>query len=133
MDKLLELTEKIESLRDISNDSTNGLREYNLQQGNAITSTVYQSKDVAIAIGIFGKGTIFPWHRHGVSLEQLTVYKGEITVITEEAKHTLKIGDTLILLPGQYHMLKVNEDSKMLITTIPPDFDAVARIISNGR
>lgn len=133
MRKLEEIIEKIVALKDISSDSSTGLREYRLEQGTAFTATVYQSEDIALAIGFFSEGTIFPYHRHDKSKEVLVVYKGDMTVITDTRKVSLNVGESVELEPGEGHMLKIKKDSKLLVITIPPDFDAVARIGENGR
>lgn len=133
MEKLLELTEKLVTLGSISNDSTTGLREYKLKRGSGLTSTIYQSDDVAVAIGYFSQDAIFPPHCHLNSTEILTVFKGEMSVITDKRVVTLIAGQVIELVPGEVHMLKFHATTKLLITTIPPDFEAVAKIKSNGR
>jgi len=133
MEKLLAITEKLVTLSSISNDSTTGLREYKLKRGNAFTSTIYQSDDIAVAVGHFSWDAIFPPHCHPNSTEILVVYKGNMSVITDRRNVTLSTGQSIELEPGEIHMLKFHESTKLLVATIPPDFEAVAKIISNGR
>ena len=87
-----------------------------------------------MAVGVFSKGTIFPVHNHPNSIEILTCFKGKMTLITDEERIVMEIGDTIRLEKGVNHMFHVHEDLKMVVVTIPPDFDAMAKIQKiNGR
>ena len=135
MEKLLKLTEQLIELSSISDDSASGLREYQLETGLAFTSTVYQSPNVSMAIGVFSKGTIFPLHNHPNSMEILICFKGKMTLVTDDERLEVEAGDTIKVHKGINHMFHVHKDLKMVIITIPPDFDAMAKITDkdNGR
>lgn len=134
MEKLLKLTEQLIELGSISEDSASGLREYQLESGMAFSSTVYQSPNVSMAIGVFSKGTIFPLHNHPDSVEILICFKGKVSFVTDDERLEVEAGDTVKIHKGINHMFHVHEDLKMVIITIPPDFDAMAKIEkANGR
>ncbi|MHC4646514.1 MAG: cupin domain-containing protein [Planctomycetota bacterium] len=128
MEKLLKLTEQLVELSSVSEDSANGLREYQLESGMAFSSTVYQSPNVSMAIGVFSKDTIFPLHNHPNSLEILICFKGSMTLVTDEERLVVNPGDTVKIDRGVNHMFHVHADLKMVIITIPPDFEAMAKI-----
>jgi quercetin dioxygenase-like cupin family protein len=133
MEKLQSLTEQIVNLSKISEDSSTGLREYKLENGMAFSATVYQSSGVAAAVFTASKGTVFPYHMHPKSKEILVLYKGRITVISDFKRVEMTTGSVVEMASDEGHMLNVHEDSKMLVITIPPDFEAIAKIKSNGR
>ena len=128
MKRLDELTKKAVALHEISSDSAIGFREYKLEKGAAISATIYQSEDVASAIGYITKGTEMPHHVHDVSKEIFIVYSGDISVITEKSTTRIKKGGVAEINPGEHHKVVAHENTKLLIITIPPDFDVVAKI-----
>jgi len=128
MEKLQALTEQIVQLSKISNDSSSGLREYKLENGMAFSSTVYQSSHMSAAIFTASKGTIFPFHLHPKCKEVLICYHGKMTCVTDRRRIEMEAGTVVELGSDEGHMLNVHEDSKMMIVTIPPDFEAMARI-----
>lgn len=132
MEKLQALTEQIVNLSKISKDSSSGLREYKLENGMAFSSTVYQSSGISAAIFTASKGTVFPYHMHPKSKEILICYHGRMTCVSDLKRVEMVTGTVVEMNSDEGHMLNVHEDSKMLVITIPPDFEAMARI-RNGR
>lgn len=128
MEKLQALTKQIVELSKISNDSSSGLREYKLENGMAFSSTVYQSSGISAAIFTATKGTVFPYHMHPKSKEILILYHGRVTCVSDLKRIEMSPGSVVEMRSDEGHMLNVHEDAKMMIITIPPDFEAMARI-----
>jgi len=126
MKKLLELTEKLIKLNEISHDS-NGVREYSVEQGSAFAVALKHNEEVAVAQAFLSKDTIFPYHNHTSSNEVITVYHGTVTVVTESEKKNLNPGDTILIKPGEGHMLHAHTDVKLIAITIPPDANAMPK------
>ena len=132
MDRLRALTQTLTDMNSISIPSGDGVKEYRVSEGYAMAMSLKHNYDVAVAQSFMSKGTIFPYHNHDNSEEILVVYSGEVTIVTEEERYTLKPGDSLHICKGCGHLLHAITDVKIIAITIPPDTDAMPKRIENG-
>jgi len=110
----------------------NGMQEYKVDQGFAMSMTLKYNDEVAVAQSFLSAGTIFPYHNHENSAEVLIVYSGEVTVVTENERYVLKAGDSLRICQGCGHLLSAKMDVKIIAITIPPDSVAMPKFRGNG-
>jgi len=132
MDKLRALTESLIDMESIVVPTGNGMQEYKVEKGFAMAMSLKNNDEVAVAQSFLSKGTVFPYHNHDNSEEVLVVYSGEVTVVTEEDKFTLKPGCSLHICRGCGHLLHAITDVKIIAITIPPDFVAMPKRRDNG-
>lgn len=132
MEKLRALTETLIDMDSIAVPKSNGLKEYRVKQGYAMAMVLKSNHEISVAQAFMSKGTIFPYHNHDNSEEVLIVYSGEVTVVTEDDKHTLKPGGSIHICRGCGHLLHAITDVKIIAITIPPDDVAMPNLHENG-
>jgi len=128
MERLKQLTEQLINLKDITEDSVNGLREYKVKQGNAFATALKHNREVAVAQAFMSAGTIFPYHVHENATEVIVVYSGKVTIVTDESRSVLTVGDSIHICAGCGHTLHAITDTKVIAITIPPDADALPKM-----
>lgn len=133
MERLRALTETLVDMKDLVIPITTGMQEYKVAQGYAMAMTLKHNEDVAVAQSFLSAGTIFPYHAHEFSEEILIVYKGEVTIVTEECKKRLKAGDSIHICKGCGHLLRAITDVKIIAITIPPDEVAMPKMNGDGK
>jgi quercetin dioxygenase-like cupin family protein len=133
MDRLRALTQTLTDMSSIVVPTGNGMQEYKVEQGFAMAMSLKHNEEVAVAQSFLSKGTVFPYHNHENSEEVLIVYSGEVTVVTENDKHTLTPGDSLHICQGCGHLLHAKTDVKIIAITIPPDAVAMPKLNENGQ
>ena len=133
MDRLRALTQSLTDIGSIVVTTGNGMQEYKVEKGFAMAMSLKHNDEVAVAQSFLSKGTIFPYHNHDNSEEVLVVYSGEVTVVTDEGKYTMKPGDSLHICQGCGHLLHAITDVKIIAITIPPDSKAMPKYRGNGQ
>jgi len=133
MEKLRALTETLVDMKTIAVPVSTGMKEYKVEQGYAMAMALKNNEDVAVAQAFMSAGTVFPYHAHESSEEVLVVYKGKVTVITDEGRKRLKAGDSLHIRKGCGHLLHAKTDVKIIAITIPPDAVAMPKMNENGQ
>lgn len=68
------------------------------------------------AQGYFEPGSIAPKHKHIDMYEIFLVEKGEIKFIVNSKTCLLKEGDAITIEPGDYHEVKNNSESTVIMT-----------------
>jgi len=132
MERLRALTETLVDMRSLVVPLTSGMTEYKVEQGYAMAMVLKHNEDIAVAQSFLSAGTIFPYHQHEFSEEILIIYKGEVTIVTEEEKYILKAGDSIHIRKGCGHLLHAKTDVKIIAITIPPDNIAMPKLNRDG-
>jgi quercetin dioxygenase-like cupin family protein len=132
MERLRALTETLVDMKSLVVPVTSGMQEYKVEQGYAMAMTLKHNEDVAVAQSFLSAGTIFPYHCHELSEEILIIYKGEVTIVTENDRKELKAGDSIHICKGCGHLLHAKTDVKIIAITIPPDAIAMPKMNGDG-
>ena len=133
MERLRALTETLVDMKGLVIPISAGMQEYKVLQGYAMSLTIKHNEEIAVSQSFLSAGTLFPYHCHEFSEEILIVYKGEVTIVTEEFKKRLKAGDSIHICKGCGHLLRAITDVKIIAITIPPDEVAMPKMNGDGK
>ena len=92
--------------------------DYEMTKGMAVSWGLYNEDGVSVARTKFAPDSEFPEHSHNEK-EFISVYEGELWLIVDGTKHTLCVGDSFVICPGQTHWSKNKVLTKIIIHTIP--------------
>lgn len=123
IDKLEELTPKLPEVPSLVTfkKTENNTTRYDFKDGVALSESIYNTPEIAIAKTFIPKGTTFEEHIHQISGEWVVILEGSLKVFFDDKEQLLNKHDCVVVIANKPHSAIAVEDTTLIAITIPRD------------